>query len=40
VIRQNDSIEAAVDYVLRNPVRKGLVAEWNDYPYARIVDTW
>lgn len=40
VIRYNDSIEAAGNYVLRNPVRKGLVENWEDYPYAAVVDPW
>jgi REP element-mobilizing transposase RayT len=38
VIRFNDSVEQAVNYTLNNPVRKGLVEEWSQYPYARIVD--
>lgn len=40
VIRYNDSIDAAASYVLNNPVRKGLVARWEDYPFAAIVDPW
>ena len=27
-------------YTLENPVRKGLVREWQDWPYSRIVDPW
>jgi len=40
VIRHNDSVDAAVAYVLENPVRKGLVERWEDYPYAGVVDDW
>ncbi|MDQ3815026.1 MAG: hypothetical protein M3347_13885 [Armatimonadota bacterium] len=40
VIRYNDSIEAVASYVLHNPVRKGLVDAWEDYPYAAIIDAW
>ena len=40
VIRYNDSVEDAVAYVLNNPVRKGLVEYWEQYPYAAIVDQW
>lgn len=40
VIRYNDSVDAAVTYVLENPVRKGLVERWEDYPYTAIVDDW
>lgn len=34
VIRWNDSVEAVIDYILNNPVRKGIVARWEDYPYS------
>lgn len=40
IIRYGDSIEAAVCYTLENPVRKGLVKEWRDYPYSGIMDPW
>ncbi len=40
VIRYNKSIEPAVYYVLNNPVRKGLVQDWQQYPYSAIVDPW
>jgi REP element-mobilizing transposase RayT len=40
IIRYNDSIQAAANYVLDNPVRKGLVEKWQDYPYSAIVDRW
>ena len=32
--------EEVVQYVLDNPVRKGLVADWEQWPYAKIVDPW
>lgn len=32
--------EQVVQYVLENPVRKGLVTDWAQWPYARIVDPW
>jgi REP element-mobilizing transposase RayT len=40
IIRYNGSIQAATTYVLDNPVRKGLVEKWQDYPYSAIVDRW
>lgn len=40
VIRYNKSVEPVVHYVLNNPVRKGLVTRWEDYPYSAIVDPW
>jgi REP element-mobilizing transposase RayT len=40
VLRYNESVDEAVQYVLNNPVAKGIVDRWEDYPYAAIVDTW
>jgi hypothetical protein len=40
VIRHDQSIQQAASYILDNPVRKGLVKQWQDYPYSRIVDRW
>ena len=40
VIRYNDAVDEAVWYTLRNPVRKGLVETWEQYPYAGIMDPW
>ena len=31
VLRSSENLDAKVDYVLRNPVRKGLVAHWQEY---------
>ena len=33
-------IPTAAAYILDNPVRKGIAARWEDYPYAAIVDPW
>ena len=40
VFRYNESMQKAAWYVLNNPVRKGLVDKWEDYPYSAIVDSW
>jgi len=32
--------EDVVQYVLDNPVRKGLVRQWQEWPYSDIVDQW
>ena len=40
IIRFGASIEAAAYYTLNNPVRKGLVIDWPDYPYSGIMDPW
>jgi len=33
IIRTNEDIAAQVRYVLDNPVRKGLVLLWQEYPF-------
>jgi REP element-mobilizing transposase RayT len=33
IIRTNEDIAAQVRYVLDNPVRKGLVSVWQEYPF-------
>ena len=40
VIDLEKPFEEVVEYVLTNPVRKGLVDEWADWPYSKIVDQW
>jgi len=32
--------EEVVQYALDNPVRKGLVADWAQWPYSKLVDPW
>jgi len=34
VLRSSEGLDAKVDYVLLNPVRRGLVADWRQYPWA------
>ncbi|MCC7210600.1 MAG: hypothetical protein IT451_02000 [Candidatus Brocadia sp.] len=33
-LRKEEDVRDTVMYVLNNPVRKGLVAEWREYPYS------
>jgi putative transposase len=33
VIRKDENLSALIAYILDNPVRKGLVADWRDYPF-------
>ena len=33
IIRSTEELAAKIRYVLDNPVRRGLVADWRDYPY-------
>ena len=34
VLRSSEGLDAKVDYVLQNSVRKGLVADWREYRWA------
>jgi REP element-mobilizing transposase RayT len=34
--RTTAALEAATTYVVENPVRRGLVQDWEDWPYVRI----
>jgi len=38
VVRRSESLVEICSYILNNPVRKGLVSTWEEYPYAKIVD--
>jgi len=33
-------LEEVIEYTLENPIRKRLVTDWQDWPYAKIVDPW
>lgn len=33
IIRDDEDLKNQISYILFNPVRKGLVKEWRDYPY-------
>jgi len=33
VLRSSESLDAKIKYVLSNPVRRGLVRNWRDYPW-------
>ena len=33
IIKENENIGVQVRYILDNPVRKGLVSSWQDYPF-------
>jgi REP element-mobilizing transposase RayT len=38
IIRENENIGVQVRYILDNPVRKGLVSSWQDYPFKALSD--
>jgi putative transposase len=33
-VRSDEGLRAVVEYVLANPVRRGLATDWRDYPFA------
>jgi REP element-mobilizing transposase RayT len=36
IVRNDESLENIVEYILNNPVRKNLVTDWKDYPFSKI----
>jgi REP element-mobilizing transposase RayT len=38
VVRQDESLLKIIEYIVQNPVRKGMVSDWEEYPYSRIMD--
>jgi hypothetical protein len=37
VIKEKANIKTQAHYILDNPVRKGIVGDWRDYPYSGSV---
>ncbi len=38
IVRKEESLLKIAEYIVYNPVRKGTVSEWEDYPYSKIID--
>ncbi len=36
VVRKDESLEKIAEYIVHNPVRKGLVNDWQKYPYSKM----
>ena len=36
VIRKEESLIRVAEYILQNPVRKGIVPDWGEYPFCRL----
>lgn len=36
IVRKYESLEKIAEYIVDNPVRKGLVDDWQKYPYSKI----
>ena len=40
ILRKHEDLQAIGQYILDNPVRKGLVLKWQDYKYLGLPDSW
>ena len=40
VARKREDLKTIGQYILDNPVRKGLVLKWQDYKYLGLLDSW
>ncbi len=38
VLRREESLVEICSYILNNPVRRGTVSSWEEYPYSKMVD--
>ncbi|MCI0449794.1 MAG: transposase [Chlorobi bacterium] len=38
VVRTDESLTKIAEYILNNPVRRGLVNKWTEYPFSRLID--
>ena len=38
IVRKEESLLKIAEYIVNNPVRKGMVSEWEEYPYSRIIE--
>ncbi|MFH1386486.1 MAG: transposase [bacterium] len=40
IVRKRESLKTIGQYILDNPVRKGLAQKWQDYNYLGLIDSW
>ena len=40
ILRRSESTTRVAEYIMMNPVRKGLVTDFRRWPYSGIVDRW
>jgi REP element-mobilizing transposase RayT len=38
IIRRKESLIQKAEYIVNNPVREGIVEEWEDYPHSWLAD--
>ena len=40
ILRRREDLKTIGQYILDNPVRKGLVSRWQDYKFLGLIDSW
>jgi len=40
ILRKKEKMKVVGEYILNNPVRKGIVDDWRKYQYCGIIDYW
>jgi len=40
VLRKKEKMNVVGEYILNNPIRKGIVDDWRKYKYCGIIDYW
>jgi len=38
ILRKEENLQELAEYILNNPVRRGLVAQWDEYPFCGYLD--
>jgi putative transposase len=38
VVRKEESLPDIANYIVHNPVRKGIASNWESYPYSKMID--
>jgi REP-associated tyrosine transposase len=38
IVRKEESLLEIAKYIVQNPVRKGIVLNWESYPYSKMID--
>lgn len=39
VVRKEESLRKIAEYIVNNPARKGMVSNWQEYPYSKMADS-
>ena len=38
IVRKDEALINVAEYIVNNPVRKGIVNKWEEYPYSKMID--